>query len=203
MAQWPDGKKRCIWANPGNPLYISYHDEEWGRPVHDDAVLFEMLILETFQAGLSWECVLNKRAAFREAFDHFDLEAVCAFDKTRIAQLMDNPAIIRNERKLAAAVGNARVFRAIRKEWGSFDAYLGHWTGKSVVHERGLTRSALSDAVARDLKARGMRFVGSVTIYAYLQAVGVIEAHEPDCFLAQELSGSGLNPAEPCRTGLN
>ncbi len=185
MTHWPDGKQRCTWANPKNPLYIRYHDEEWGRPVHDDATLFEMLILETFQAGLSWECVLNKRAAFEKAFDSFELEAVCAFDEARIDALMDNPALIRNRRKLAAAVCNARVFRAIREKWGSFDAYLWHWTKGAVVHELGPTRSALSDAVAKDLKARGMRFVGSVTIYAYLQAVGVIQAHEPDCFLAQ------------------
>lgn len=115
---WNDGKLRCLWANPKNALYIHYHDHEWGVPVHDDHRLFEMLVLESFQAGLSWECVLNKRESFREAFDGFDLERVCAYGEEKLEELADNPAIIRNRRKIRAAVENARVFRDIQRERG-------------------------------------------------------------------------------------
>lgn len=121
---WADGKCRCCWANPANPRYIRYHDEEWGVPVHDDRKLFEMLVLEGFQAGLSWECVLNKQEAFRRAFDDFDWDKVAAYDADKQAALYADPGIIRNRRKIAAAVGNAAVFAAIRQEYGSFDAYL-------------------------------------------------------------------------------
>ena len=182
---WQDHKTRCFWANPRNPAYIRYHDEEWGVPVHDDRKLFEMLILESFQAGLSWECVLNKREAFRRAFDGFDLERVCAYGEEKLQSLMEDAGIIRNQRKIRAAVDNARIFRTIRQEWGSFDAYLWHWTDGAVVYETGETRSELSDGISRDLKRRGMRFVGTTIIYAYLQAVGVIFSHEPGCFLAR------------------
>lgn len=182
--QWPDGKTRCRWANPKNPAYIRYHDQEWGRPVHDDAILFEMLVLETFQAGLSWECVLNKREAFRKALDGFDPVAIRGYGEEKVAALMENRDIIRNSRKIRAAVNNARVFCDIQSQWGSFDAYLWHFSQGAVICERGQTRSSLSDAVARDLKKRGMQFVGTVTVYAYLQSVGVIDSHDEDCFLA-------------------
>ena len=181
--EWPDGKTRCVWANPRNPRYLQYHDTEWGVPVHDDQKLFEMLILESFQAGLSWECVLNKWEAFSRAFDGFDLERVRAYGPEEQARLKNDPGIIRNGRKIAAAVRNARVFREIQREWGSFDRYLWHWTEGRVVCERGKASSPLSDQVSRDLKRRGMTFVGTVIIYAYLQAVGVIWAHEEGCFL--------------------
>lgn len=180
---WSDGKCRCRWANPGNPRYIRYHDEEWGVPVHDDRRLFEMLILEGFQAGLSWECVLNKQEAFRRAFDDFDWDKVAAYDEARQAALYADPGIIRNRRKIAAAVGNAAAFAAIRQEFGSFDSYLWQWTGGKTLVECGPTTSPLSDAISKDLKKRGMKFVGSTIIYAYLQAVGVLYAHEPGCFL--------------------
>ena len=193
---WSDGKCRCRWANPGNPRYIRYHDEEWGVPVHDDRRLFEMLILEGFQAGLSWECVLNKQEAFRRAFDDFDWDKVAAYDEARQAALYADPGIIRNRRKMAvhalvarlvaAAVGNAAVFAAIRQEFGSFDSYLWQWTGGKTLVERGPTTSPLSDAISKDLKKRGMKFVGSTIIYAYLQAVGVLYAHEPGCFLEKK-----------------
>ena len=163
---------------------MRYHDEEWGRPVHDDGKLFEMLLLECFQAGLSWECVLNKREGFRRAFAGFDLEKVCAFTPEDVERLMQDASIIRHRRKIEAAVGNARVFRCIQQEFGSFARYLWQWTEGKVLHEYGLTTSPLSDALSKDLKKRGMRFVGSTTIYSYLQAVGVIESHEPDCFLS-------------------
>ena len=184
--EWRDGKTRCRWANPKNERYIRYHDEEWGVPVHDDHKLFEMLILECFQAGLSWECVLNKRDAFREAFDGFDLEKVCAYDETKLEALRNNPGIIRNRLKIQAAVINAQVFREIQQEYGSFSEYLWHWTDGKVVYETGRTSSELSDALSKDLKKRGMKFVGTTVIYAYLQAVGVIYSHEDGCFLANQ-----------------
>ena len=182
--EWKDGKIRCRWANPKNERYIRYHDEEWGVPVHDDRKLFEMLILECFQAGLSWECVLNKREAFREAFDGFDLEKVCAYDEDKLETLRNNPGIIRNRLKIQAAVTNARVFREIQQECGGFSEFLWHWTDGKVIYETGRTSSELSDSISKDLKKRGMKFVGTTVIYAYLQAVGVIYSHEPGCFLS-------------------
>lgn len=180
--EWKDGKVRCRWANPKNDKYILYHDKEWGVPVYDDQKLFEMLILESFQAGLSWECVLNKREAFRQAFDGFDLEKVCAYTEEKMEELRQDPGIIRNRLKIRAAVNNARIFREIQKEYGRFSAYLWHWTKEKVVYERDVDRSCLSDAISQDLQKRGMKFVGTVIIYSYLQAVGVIFSHERDCF---------------------
>lgn len=180
--QWTDGKTRCSWADPANPRYIRYHDEEWGVPVHDDRKLFAMLILEGFQAGLSWACILNKREAFYRAFDGFDPEKVCQYDMAKCEALQQDPGIVRNRRKIRAAVQNAAVFRQIQQEWGSFDRYLWHWTAGKTICETGLTHSALSDAISRDLKKRGMQFVGTVILYAYLQAVGVVNGHEAGCF---------------------
>lgn len=176
---------RCSWANPKNPLYVRYHDEEWGVPVHDDRKLFEMLILESFQAGLSWECILNKREAFRMAFDQFDLEKVCGYGDEKLETLRQNPGIVRNKLKIRAAVNNARIFRAIQQEWGSFDRYLWHWSLGKTIYETGKVSSELPDAVSKDLKRRGMKFVGTVIIYSYLQAVGVINSHEETCFCKQ------------------
>ena len=185
--EWTDGKSRCRWANPKNDRYIRYHDEEWGVPVHDDYKLFEMLILECFQAGLSWECVLNKRDAFREAFDGFDLDAVCAYGEDKLELLRNNPGIIRNRLKIQAAVTNARIFQEIQQEYGSFAEHLWHWTDGKVIYERGLAHSELSDQISKDLKKRGMKFVGTTVIYAYLQAVGVIYSHDEGCFLAHKV----------------
>ena len=126
--EWSDGKCRCRWANPKNERYIRYHDKEWGQPVHEDGKLFEMLILESFQAGLSWECVLNKREAFRQAFDQFAIEKIVAYDEKKEEELKANPQIIRNRLKIHAAVVNAQIFREIQEEWESFDSYLWHWT---------------------------------------------------------------------------
>ena len=184
--EWADGKQRCRWANPRNERYVRYHDLEWGVPEHDDHRLFEMLILECFQAGLSWECVLNKREAFQAAFDGFDLETVCAYGEEKLVALQRDGGIICNRLKIRAAVVNARIFREIQREWGSFDHYLWHWTGGEVVREYGPTCSPLSDAISKDLKRRGMKFVGTTMIYAYLQAVGVVWAHEPGCFREKE-----------------
>ena len=181
--KYHDGKGRCSWANPKNPIYIDYHDKEWGVPVYDDHKLFEMLILESFQAGLSWECVLNKREAFREAFDDFDVYKVSAYDKEKQAQLKENKGIIRNQRKISAAVSNAVIFMKIQKEYGTFSEFLWKFTDHKIIHEIGKTSSELSNQISKDLKKRGMKFVGTTIIYSYLQAVGVIESHEDGCFL--------------------
>lgn len=176
-------KKRCSWCNLKNETYIRYHDEEWGVPDFEDGYLFEMLILESFQAGLSWECVLNKREAFRKAYDGFDLDKVCAYDEKKMAELAEDASIIRNRLKIRASVENARIFKRIAEEYGSFYEYLKTFTGGKRFTETGQTRSPLSDAVSEDLKKRGMRFVGTTIIYSYLQAVGVIDSHEKGCFL--------------------
>lgn len=176
---------RCAWTNLNNPLYVQYHDHEWGVPNHSDQALFELLILEGFQAGLSWECILNKREAFRIALDGFDIDAVSTYDEEKIAALMDDPAIVRNRRKTTASITNAQVFKDIQKEVGSFDAYIWHFTdGKTVNESHTLrTTSPLSDEISKDLKKRGMKFVGSTIIYSFLQAIGIINGHEEGCDL--------------------
>lgn len=175
--------KRCKWVNEKNPLYVKYHDEEWGVPSHDDAYLYEMLLLECFVAGLSWECVLNKRDGFRAAFAGFDATAVASFRGEDVARLMADSRIIRHRQKIEAAITNSRVFLKIQEEYGSFSAYAWRFCGGRVVyepwHER--TSSPLSDALSADLKSRGMRFMGSVTVYSWLQAVGIICAHGCEC----------------------
>ena len=176
-------KTRCRWCNMNNPLYIEYHDREWGVPNFEEGYLFEMLILESFQAGLSWECVLNKRESFRSAFDGFDPAKIACYDDRKINELMGNPNIIRNRRKIEAAVNNSRVFLAIEREWGSFGSYLESFTHGKTVYECGRTTSALSDALSKDLQKRGMKFAGSTIIYSYLQAIGVIYSHDKDCYL--------------------
>lgn len=179
------GKVRCHWCNLSNPLYVAYHDEEWGVPVHDDKKLFEMLLLETFQAGLSWECVLNKREGFRRAFDGFDYQKIALYDKDKISSLAQAEGIIRNHLKISAAVTNARIFMDIQKEIGSFDQYIWHFTNGRTVYECDKTSSPLSDLISKDLKKRGMKFVGTTIIYSYLQAIGIINSHEERCFLHQ------------------
>ncbi len=176
---------RCSYVNMKNPLYIRYHDEEWGVPEHSDQKLYELLILESFQAGLSWECILNKRKNFRVAFDGFDIDKVCDYDESKCAELLTNPGIVRNRRKITAAVNNSIVFKAIQQEFGSFDAYIWGFTNDEIIvedyHIR--TTSPLSDAISKDLKKRGMKFVGSTIIYSYLQAIGVLNAHGAECDL--------------------
>ena len=184
---WKDGKTRCFWANPKNDLYIKYHDEEWGVPQRSDEKLFEMLLLECFQAGLSWECVLNKREDFRRAFDGFDWNAVAAYGDEKIEELRNDAGIIRNGLKIKSAVNNAKIFIKIREEYGTFANYLWGWTNGETVRETGKSRSPLSDAISKDLKRHGMKFVGTTIIYAYLQAVGVIWSHEDDCFLVRRV----------------
>lgn len=183
-----NGPARCRWANTKNQLYIDYHDNEWAEESRDDHHLFEMLILESFQAGLSWECVLNKRAAFRKAFDDFDIDKVRQYDDEKKSKLMQNAGIIRNRLKINAAVNNASVFKAIQEEFGSFADYIWGFTGGKVIYECDQISSPLSDRISEDLKKRGMKFVGTVIIYSYLQAIGVIYSHEKGCFKYKEES---------------
>lgn len=172
---------RCSWCNQNNPIYIKYHDEEWGVLRTDDPYLFEMLILESFQAGLPWECVLNKREAFRNAYDHFELEKVSSYDEKKIEELIENEGIIRNRLKIKASIKNAKVFQSILKEYGTFYTYLKTFTKGKVYHEIGKTTNKLSDQISLDLKKRKMSFVGSTIIYSYLQAIGIINSHENNC----------------------
>jgi DNA-3-methyladenine glycosylase I len=174
---------RCAWVNLMNPRYVQYHDTEWGIPQHLDQMLFELLILEGFQAGLSWECVLNKRESFRAAYDGFDVEKVSGYGEEKIRALLFDPGIIRNKLKVTASVTNAKVFMQIQAEYGSFDAYIWGFTNGEVIHESYDTRttSPLSDLISKDLKKRGMKFVGSTVIYSYLQAIGVLNGHGPEC----------------------
>lgn len=173
---------RCKWCNLKNPIYIQYHDREWGVPVYDDHRLFEMLILESFQAGLSWECVLNKREHFRKAFDNFELEKVCAYDEKKIEELKNNKDIIRNRLKINAAINNAKIYKDIIEEYGSFSSYIWGFSDGQIIYEYDKTTSELSDTISKDLEDRGMKFVGSTIIYSYLQAVGIINSHEEECF---------------------
>ena len=174
---------RCKWCNLNNPLYVSYHDNEWGALRTDDDYLFEMLILESFQAGLSWECILNKRDAFRKAYDNFSLDKVCSYDEEKINELIGNKDIVRNKLKIRASVNNARIFKIIVFEFGSFYSYLCSFTNGSIFYEIDKTKSLLSDSISSDLVKRGMKFVGSTIIYSYLQAIGVIYSHDKDCYL--------------------
>ncbi len=178
-------KIRCHWCNPNNETYIKYHDEEWGKPVYDDATLYEFLLLEPFQAGLSWECILNKRESFYEAFDHFDPTLIQDYDASKVEALLLNPDIIRNRKKIEASISNAAIFLQIQKEFGSFSKYIWGFSKGEIIVESDKTVSPLSDAISKDLKKRGMKFIGSTTVYAYLQAVGIINSHETGCFLYQ------------------
>jgi DNA-3-methyladenine glycosylase I len=184
-------KKRCTWASGlEDPEYIRYHDEEWGRPSHEDGHLFEMLILEGAQAGLSWSTILHKRANYRKAFSSFDPKKVARFDAKRRAILMNDAGIVRNRLKIESSVTNAQAFLQVQKEFGSFDRYLWDFVdGTPIVEirphgERLPASTDLSDRISKDLKKRGFRFVGTTIIYAFLQAVGVVNDHSRDCFLA-------------------
>lgn len=172
---------RCAWAK--GEAMIRYHDEEWGKPVHDDAKLAEMLLLEGFQAGLSWAVVLHKRENFRKAFADFDPVKIAAFQEPDIQRLVQDAGIVRNRRKIEAAIGNMRVFLAIQAEFGSFDRYLWGFAPDAPVigGQELLCSSPLSDAVSKDLIRRGMRFMGTVTVYSYLQAIGIVNDHDPLC----------------------
>ncbi len=178
-----DSKKRCKWCNLKNALYIAYHDTEWCVPNFEDKYLYEMLILESFQAGLSWECVLNKRENFRKAYDDFELEKVISYDENKVSELLNNQDIIRNKRKINASISNSKIFKAIVDEYGSFYNYLRSFTNGTTIYETDKVTNDLSDAISKDLQDRGMKFVGSVIIYSYLQAIGVIYSHDKECYL--------------------
>src|SRR5690242_10748885 len=185
----PDRKKRCFWAQNGDGLYTRYHDEEWGRPSHDDRHLFEMVILEGAQAGLSWSTILNKREGYRRAFAKFDPHTVARFDARKRAALLEDEGIVRNRLKIESTVTNAQAFLRVQQEFGSFAAYLWAFVdGKPLINRpagRGgvPARTELSDRISKDLKKRGFRFVGTTIVYAFLQAVGVVNDHTGDCFL--------------------
>jgi DNA-3-methyladenine glycosylase I len=177
--------KRCTWAT--TPLSIAYHDQEWGVPQHDDRVLFEFLVLEGAQAGLSWETILKKRDSYRVAFDNFDPVVVARYDARKVAKLLANPGIIRNRLKVAAAIANARAFLAVQEEFGSFDAYVWRFVnGRPIKNARRaaqpLSHSVESDAMSKDLKRRQFKFVGTTICYAFMQAVGLVNDHEKSCF---------------------
>ena len=178
-----DNKKRCKWCNLKNPKYIDYHDNEWCKINFDNKYLYEMLILESFQAGLSWECVLNKRESFRKAYDNFNIDKVCSYDDKKISELLNNKEIIRNKLKINASINNSKIFKEIVKEYGSFYNYLQTFTQDKILYEVDKSTNDLSDNISTDLQKRGMKFVGSTIIYSYLQAIGVIYSHDKDCYL--------------------
>ena len=190
-------KIRCIWAGD-IPIYIDYHDNEWGRPVHDDIKLFEMLILEGMQAGLSWITVLKKREAFREAFDGFDPHKIALYDDTKIQELLENEKIIRNRLKINAAVNNAKLYLKVIEEYGSFDKFIWSYVDYSPIINRWDNHSdmpastLLSDRVSKDLRKMGFKFVGSTIIYSFMQAVGMVNDHITECFVYKEIEGSSL-----------
>ena len=178
--------KRCKWCNLDNPLYIEYHDNEWCMPNTDDKYLLEMLILESFQAGLSWECVLNKREDFRNSYDNFDIDKIINYDENKINELLSNPKIIRNKLKIKSSINNAKIFKNIENEYGSFYKYLLGFTNGNILYEVDKTTNNLSDKISKDLIKRGCKFVGSTIIYSYLQAIGIIYSHDKDCFMHKE-----------------
>lgn len=180
-------KQRCFWVSK-DPIYIAYHDKEWGRPIHDDKLLFEFLVLESFQAGLSWLTVLKKRENFRKAFTQFDAKKIAKFDKRKFNSLMKDAGIIRNRLKIEAAINNAKRFLEIQKEFGSFDKYVWSFTNGKTIVNRPKDRSQyhakteISDAMSADMGKRGFKFRGSTICYAFMQAVGIVDDHTVDCF---------------------
>ena len=185
---------RCGWVNIDNPLSVSYHDNEWGKPVRDDCTLFEFMVLESAQAGLSWETILKKREAYRKAFYDFDVARVARMTEKDVARLMENPGIIRNERKIRSAISNARAFEQVQKEYGSFARYLWSWVTDKPI-QNNYTRSSdvptttpLAITMSTDLKARGFTFLGPTIWYAYMQAVGMVNDHTLECFRHKEIT---------------
>ena len=183
-------KKRCFWVNENSALYCAYHDEEWGTPIHDDQSMYALFLLELFQAGLSWITLLKKRDVFAAAFDGFDVEKIAAYDEAKIAELLQNAGIIRSRGKIEAAISNAKIVLALRQEYGSFCNYLWGFSGGKVVLsplDQPRATSPLSDRISADMKKRGMRYAGSVTIHSFLQAAGIVNEHELSCDRYQEL----------------
>jgi DNA-3-methyladenine glycosylase I len=190
---------RCAWAGISDPLYLAYHDEEWGVPIHDDRLLFEFLVLEGAQAGLSWSTILKKRDNYRQAFDHFDAEKVAAYDEQKIAELLSNPGIVRNKLKIHAAIQNANAFLAVRQAFGSFDAYIWQFVGgKPKINAWKTLRDIPAEtdesrAMSKDLLKRGFKFVGPTICYAFMQAVGLVNDHTVDCFRYTEVARLSAN----------
>lgn len=177
--------KRCFWVDEKSEIYVKYHDTEWGVPKYDDKDLFELLILESFQAGLSWITILKKREEFRKAFDNFDIKKIIKYDENKISELMNNAGIIRCKNKIKATINNAQIFTEIQKEYGSFSKYIWSFTDNKIIKNTTgeiIISSPLSDKISKDLKKRGMKYVGTVIIYSYLQAIGIIDDHDKDCF---------------------
>ncbi|MDO9191484.1 MAG: DNA-3-methyladenine glycosylase I [Undibacterium sp.] len=175
--------KRCAWANPANPLYLRYHDHEWGVPCHDEKRLFEMLNLEGAQAGLSWETILNKRENYRHAFDDWNAAKIAAYDSDKVAELLGNPGIVRNRLKIAAVITNAQAYLRLCEQAGGLDNYLWEYVNGVPIRNDGerIIKTALSDQISKDLIKRGFKFVGSTIIYAYMQAIGMVQDHASDC----------------------
>ena len=188
-------QRRCAWAADGGPLYRKYHDGEWGVPVHQDRKLFEFLILEGAQAGLSWSTILNKRANYRRAYDNFDARKIARYNAAKVRRLLKDAGIVRNRLKIRASVLNAKAFLQVQKEFGSFDRYIWQFVGGRPIQNRRRrlkdipARTKESDAMSRDLKKRGFKFVGSTICYAFMQAVGMVNDHTVDCFRYRQLAG--------------
>lgn len=186
------GKTRCPWAGT-DPLYVDYHDNEWGVPVYDDILLFEFLMLETFQAGLSWITILRKRENFRKAFDNFDFNTISGYSDKKVEELLNDEGIIRNKLKINATISNARAFINIRKEFGTFSKYIWSFTdGKPIINtfdsiDKVPAKTSLSDTLSKDLKLRGFKFVGSTIVYAHMQATGMVNDHLTTCFRHKEV----------------
>ncbi len=186
-------KKRCAWVNPDNQLDTDYHDKEWGVPVFDDRLLFEMLTLEGAQAGLSWATILKKRQDYKQVFDDFDVQKIANYDDKKVAELLENAGIVRNKLKIQSTLKNAKAFLAIQQEFGSFSAYIWNFVDGKPIDNHFVSpsdipaKTALSDTIAKDLKKRGMSFVGSTIIYAFMQAIGMVNDHEVDCFRYSEV----------------
>ena len=174
---------RCKWCNLNNELYVKYHDEEFSKLNLDEHYLYMMFILETFQAGLSWECILNKREDFILAYDNFDINKIINYDEDKVNELLNNKKIIRNKLKINASISNSKIYKEILDEYQLFSNYLISFTGKNIIYEYDKTTSEISDKISKDLIKRGMKFVGSTTIYSYLQAVGLIYSHSKECYL--------------------
>src|SRR5712672_4019936 len=194
----PANKKRCAWAGT-DPLFVAYHDEEWGVPLHDDRVLFEFLVLNGAQAGLSWRTILRKRDAYRRAFDRFDPRKVARYDKRKVAALLSDAGIVRNRAKIESAIKNAKAFLDVQEEFDSFDAYQWRFVDGRPIQNRRRSVGDIpastteSDAMSKDLKSRGLTFVGSTIMYAHMQAVGMVNDHLVDCFRHREVARLGRN----------
>lgn len=175
--------KRCHWVENQEEIYLKYHDEEWGVPVYDDHTLYEQLILESFSAGLSWLIILKKRENFRKAFDNFDIAKVANYTDEKVEELLQDKGIVRSKAKILATISNSKIFMDIQKEFSSFSNYLWHFTDNQIIYPKEqVTHSPLSDQISKDLKKRGMKFCGTITIYAYLQAIGILNCHDEHCF---------------------